>query len=98
MRHHKEIVDIDQALHSADLRKLMGATGINSYVELFENDGESRCEDLGSAHANSIIGLHNLEAQLLIEHAKLITELEKRSVMILSLHAAAVSVCFSARM
>ena len=78
MRHHREILDLDYALDSADFTQLMELTGIDSYDELFGKDGESGCEDSGSTHANSTPGLPNLEAQLLIEHAELITEPEKK--------------------
>ena len=53
--------------------------------------------DVRTDTANSTPGLPNLEPQLLVEHAELITEL-KKSVMILSLHAAAVSAYFRAKM
>ena len=85
-------------IHSADFTQLMELTGTDSYDELFGNDGESGCEDFGGTHANSTAGLPNLEAQLLVEHAELITGLEKISVMILSSHAATVSANFSAKM
>ena len=57
MRHHREILDLDYALHSADFTQLIELTGINGYDELFGNNGESGSDDFGSTHANSTLGL-----------------------------------------
>ena len=36
MQHHREILDLDYALHSADFTQLMELTHIDSYDELWE--------------------------------------------------------------
>ena len=72
----------------------MKLANIESYGTLYKGSiGESGC-----ACENSTPGLPNLEPQLKVRHAELITSLEKKSVTIHSMHAVAASSCFSARM
>ena len=71
----------------------MKLTDIESYGALYKGSkGESGC-----ACENSTPGLPNLEPQLKVRHAELITSLKKRSTTIQSMHAVAVSGCFSAK-
>ena len=72
--HHRRVLNLDNALCSADFRELMKLTDIESYGALYKGSkGESGC-----ACENSTPGLPNLEPQLKVRHAELITSLEKK--------------------
>ena len=70
-RHHCRVFDIDMALCSADFQKLMRLTDIHTYDQIYKN-GKSKS---GNTSENSVPGLPNLEAQLKVRHADLITSL-----------------------
>ena len=73
-RHHCRVFDIDMALCSADFQKLMRLTDIHTYNQIYKN-GKSKS---GNTSENCVPGLPNLEAQLKVRHADLITSLEKK--------------------
>ena len=74
---HRCIHDIDQALCAGQYRRLMEITESNGFESLISNDVESsyeQCTDM--AGGESVLRQPNLEAQLLITHAELISQLE----------------------
>ena len=86
-------INLDNALCSADFQELMKLTDIESYGALYKGSkGESGC-----ACENSTPGLPNLEPQLKVRHAQLITSLEKKVNDYPEHAAVAVSGCFSGR-
>ena len=74
---HRCIDDIDQALCAGQYRRLMDIAQSNGFESLISNDVESsyeQCTDVASG--KSVLRQPNLEAQLLITHAELISQLE----------------------
>ena len=72
-KHHQCISDIDTALASGDFGQLMKLTDIQSCADLFGNDAAEHEDD-----AMRSPGLPNLETELLVTHAGVITMLEKQ--------------------
>ena len=72
--HHQCISNIDAALSSAVFGQLMKLTDTQSCVDIFKDDDETESNDA----AISTPGLPNLEPQLLVKHAGVITALEKQ--------------------
>ena len=74
---HKYIFDIDKALCTGEYHRLMEITQSNGFESLISNDGEAsyeQCTDV--AGGDLVLRQPNLEAQLLISHAELISQLE----------------------
>ena len=74
---HRYIFDIDMALCAGQYSRLMEITQSNGFESLISNDVEAsyeQCTDV--ADEKSVLRQPNLEAQLLITHAELISQLE----------------------
>ena len=74
---HKYIVDIDKVLCTGEYHRLMEITQSNGFGSLISNDVEAsyeQCTDV--AGGDLVLRQLNLEAQLLISHAELISQLE----------------------
>ena len=70
--------EIDKALCDGNYYKLMEITNVEKLEALLSNDVESSYEQCTDVEcADSVLRQPNLESQLLITHAGLITELEK---------------------
>ena len=78
IRSHTCVFEIDKALCDGNYHKLMEITNVEKLEALLSNDGESSYEQCTDVEcADSVLRQPNLESQLLITHAGLITELEK---------------------
>ena len=78
IKSHMCIFEIDKALCSGNYHRLMQAINVEEFDALLSNDVDStyeQCTDMECA--NSVLRQPNLETELLISHAGLITELEK---------------------
>ena len=78
-QHHLTVHAIDLCLCAADFKQLMELAGIEDYDHLFRCEvdaGAGKCDNVVPAY--SLCGLSGLEADLQVEHAELITNLEKQ--------------------
>ena len=76
IRSHLGVLSIDKALHAGDLHSLMEITKMHDYATLLTNDLDSsyeQCYDVTGVDS----GLRNVESQLLITHAQVLSNLEK---------------------
>ena len=75
---HKCVFEIDKALCTGNYKKLMNIANIEKFESLLCNEVEASYEQYaGVASVHSALRQPNLEEQLLINHAKLIVQLEK---------------------
>ena len=78
-KQHRAVFSVDHALCTADFDQLMQLSDVSEVTDLFGSDldEESSCEDCSVIPDNSVEGLPNLEQELQVKHAGLITKYEK---------------------
>ena len=93
IRSHLFVCDIDQSLHAGDVRALMERSNMTHFEIMLTNDVKSMYEQWCTDSTFEAV-FPQLESQLVVTHAKLITQLEKEiSGYIQSKFTAAVSNC-----
>ena len=93
IRSHLFVCDIDQSLHAGDVHALMERSNMTHFEIMLTNDVKSMYEQWCTDSTFEAV-FPQLESQLVVTHAKLITQLEKEiSGYIQSKFAAAVSNC-----
>ena len=75
IRSHVFVHDIDQALCAGDFHALMELTEMTDFETMLTNDVESTYEQCTDSTVEAV--LPQLESQLVVTHAKLISQLEK---------------------
>ena len=75
IRSHVFVHDIDQALCAGDFRALMELTEMTDFETMLTNDVESTYEQCTDSTVGAVFP--QLESQLVVRHAKLITQLDK---------------------
>ena len=75
-RSHLVVLNIDKALRAGDLHSLMEVTKVRDFATLLTNDLDSSYEQCAPV-AGTDSFLKNVESQLLIKHAQVISDLEK---------------------
>ena len=76
IRRHLVVLNIDKALRAGDLHSLMEVTKVRDFATLLTNDFDSSYEQCAPV-AGTDSFLKNVESQLLIKHAQVISDLEK---------------------
>ena len=75
---HKCVLEIDEALSAGDYHKLMEIANIRTFGALLKNDLDSKYEQCNDSECgDSVLRQPDLEEQLVLTHAALITELDK---------------------
>ena len=75
---HKFVLEIDEALSAGDYHKLMEIANIRTFGALLKNDLDSKYEQYNNSECgDSVLRQPDLEEQLVLTHATLITELDK---------------------
>ena len=90
-RSHLGVLNINKALGAGDFHSLMEISQICEFAGLLANDLNSSYQQCAPVARPASV-LRNVEAQLLLTHAQVISDL-KRKLMIQSMHAVAVSIC-----
>lgn len=73
-RHHRCVPNVDAALSSVDFEQLMTIRDVQTYAEIFDDD-ETEYDDGNISNP----GLVNLEAQLQVKYAEVITTFKKQT-------------------
>ena len=72
---HKCVLEIDEALSAGDYHKLMEIANIRTFGALLKNDLDSKYEQCNDSECgDSVLRQPDLEEQLVLTHATLITE------------------------
>lgn len=94
---HLGVVSIDKALCSGDFHSLMEVTKVPNFAMLLANDLDSSYEQHTDPGACDSV-LKNVESQLLITHAQVTSNFEKKLMMIQSIHVVAVNAFIRGRL